>query len=66
MNKRVTIVLSLLVALSLQAASGVQARPPAAHDAGGADLEQLALEALGRLPLYFVENQRQLDERVAY
>jgi len=66
MNKRMTTVLSLLFLLLLLAASGVQARPPAAHDVGGADLERQVLGLFGRLPLYFIENRGQTDERVRY
>jgi len=50
----------------LGAAGSVQAWPPAADYAGEAALQQRVLETYGRLPLYFIENQGQLDERVAY
>jgi len=58
-------ILAITVLLVLGAAGSVQAWPPAADYAGEAALQQRVLETYGRLPLYFIERQGQLDERVA-
>jgi hypothetical protein len=75
-DSRVLVSLLLIVSLTLPAASLVHARaaapaagPPAAsvpmHAPPAVDRAAI-LESFGRMPLYFVENQGQMDSQVAY
>ncbi len=66
MNRRTIAMLSLLLLLSLLTMGGARTPPAPSNTAGESTSKQMALEVFEHLPLYFIENRGQLDERVAY